>query len=202
MMPNWCSNTIDVIGDPNNTKEFKAFVRKAKLESEDTEDKEFFNNVIPMPKKLVDTTSGGLDSEFNSALKGNKKKKYSNWYNWRLAHWGTKWDVEPNVHFEEDNHIVIWYDTAWAPALDFWDTVSKKFPSLTIKIRYYEEGVGFIGETHFANGETTKDISGDVTTEMLIAAGCEASEDGTIDWDEDQSYNLDLIFEEGLEKYV
>lgn len=202
-MPNWCSNTIDVIGDPNNMKEFKIFVRKAKLEDINTKEREFFNNLVPMPKKLLDTESrSGIDGEFKSAMQGNKKKRYSNWYNWRLAHWGTKWDVEPNVYFVEDNHIQMWYDTAWSPANDFWATVTKKFPSLTIKIRYYEEGHGYIGETHFYNGECTKDISADVSTEMLIAAGCEASEDGTIDWEADQEYDLSLVFEKGLDNFV
>lgn len=201
-MPNWCSNEIDVIGDPNNVKEFKLFVRKANLTNDDV-DKELFNSLVPMPKKLEETESRHDDeAEFAKALSGNKKKKYTNWYNWRLAHWGTKWDVDPAVDFVNDNQIKMWYETAWSPANEVWEIVTKKFPSLTIKVKYYEEGMGFIGEAHYYNGECTKDISSEITTEMLIAAGCTASEDGTIDWDEDQEYNLDLVFEEGLEKFV
>jgi hypothetical protein len=208
-MPNWCSNEVDIIGSADNVKEFQAFLRKAQLATEDQRElaedgteRKFFDLLVPMPKKLKGKDAQAkLNQEFADAMMGNQERKYSDWYTWSLAHWGTKWDVDLQHVSLDNNTISISYDTAWSPANHVWEKVTKDFPSLTIKVRFLEEGNCFIGETEYTNGECVKDICLDINTELYIAAGCVADANGEIDWDEDQEYNLYDLFEEGLEKW-
>lgn len=42
---------------------------------------------------------------------------FKDWYDWRIANWGTKWNVEKNVDIDNlsDNNITLWFSTAWSP---------------------------------------------------------------------------------------
>lgn len=212
-MPNWCSNDIDIMGASDNMEEFQAFLVKAGLDTEDARDKataygtdtshELFNRLVPMPEHLRGTTAMATDeSEFMQALHGNQDIDYKDWYTWSLAHWGTKWDVDLRHADLTDNVLALSYDTAWSPANHVWEYITKEFPSLLIKVKYVEEGMNFIGETWYTEGECIKDICLEITSQMYKDAGATLDEDGAVDWDEDQDYNLYELFDgEGLSKY-
>lgn len=210
-MPNWCSNDVTVLGASDRLEEFRLFLTRAKLntpeareEATDVSDKfNLFNNLVPMPEQLKDVTVSVSDpKEFANAIQGNQEAVYSDWYTWSIAHWGTKWDVSPRFCELIDNALELSYDTAWSPAIHVWETVSKEFPTLLIKIRYIEEGMSFIGETWLEGGDTIKDICLDITPEMYVAAGATLGDDGKIDWDNDQDYDLYQLFDgEGLKTW-
>jgi len=70
------------------------------------------------------------------------------WYEWRIANWGTKWDAHI-IHFEwtelEDAwELEITFDTAWGPP----DEVYRAFTwqSKTFHATWHEAGMGFVGE--------------------------------------------------------
>lgn len=210
-MPNWCSNDVTVLGASDDLEEFERFLVKAHLdtfekqqESLDIEDKfGLFNRLVPMPDELRGTTASVSEpNELVNAIKGNREIDYTDWYTWSIANWGTKWDVSPRFCERIDNALELSYDTAWAPALHVWEQVSKEFPSLLIKINYVEEGMAFIGEAWYEDGDTIKDICLDITPEMYVAAGATLGDDGKIDWDADQEYSLYELFDgEGLAKW-
>mgnify|MGYP002737186235 CR=1 FL=1 len=211
-MPNWCSNTTEVLGPEKDVRELLKLARQPQyqLEGEDPESNlEVYepafsmNGVIPMPSHLLgkSTTLGKDDGEFAKAIAGDQTVEYSDWYHWRLAHWGTKWDLSADTTFvspvivQDDNaSFEMSYDTAWSPVCDFWLQVSKKFPSLRIDVRYYEEGCNFIGQAIFEGGETLADECGGITSEDYVKAGAILDKDGNVDWDEDQDYDLFSIF--------
>jgi hypothetical protein len=210
-MPNWCFNTTEVLGPEKDVRELLRLAQQPQYEIEgedlDGEIKVWetpfsMNGVIPMPSHLLHKkTSLGSDGEFKDAIAGNQDVEYSGWYHWRLAHWGTKWDLNPDTTqvdpliVQDDNaSFEMAYDTAWSPVCDFWLQVSKKFPSLRIDVRYYEEGCNFIGQAIFEGGETLADECGEITSEDYVKAGATLNAEGIVDWDEDQDYDLMLLF--------
>lgn len=210
-MPNWCDNEVTIQGH-DNPEEFKAFLLKAQLQTEGareravTFDSKFtlFDNLVPMPEYLRDTTrTPGNTNEFVNALAGNGDYQYTNWYDWSLANWGTKWDVElRSVFMPSENSLHLNFDTAWSPAGHVWEKVSEEFPSLIIDMRYIEEGMAYIGDARFQGGETIKDICLDISKQMYLDAGAVLDKDGHVDWDVDQQYSLWDLFGKGLERYI
>lgn len=208
-MPNWCTNEVDITADLDNPQEFWNFLVKAGLSTdkdraaaEESEEHNLFHKLVPMPEKLRNTTATiEPEGEFAEAMKGNREYDYTDWYTWSLANWGTKWDVNLAHVDLIENTLSLSFDTAWSPANGVWEKVSEEFPSLDIRIRFLEEGMGFIGETKYKGGEEIQDTCLDISTEMYVAAGCTTNDEGKVDWDEDQDYNLFKLFEQGLDKW-
>jgi hypothetical protein len=84
-------------------------------------------------------------------------------YNWRVANWGTKWDVaEVEIddggleHSDEEYPIsVAWFSfkcwTAWAPPVPVWDALHAL--GIEVQADYQDEGGMFEGE--YSHGEDT-----------------------------------------------
>jgi len=207
-MPNWCSNETELLGSEKDIREILRLAQQTQYELEevDGELKTYetpfaMNGLIPMPRKLKDSTAEAGNKNFAKALAGDKTVEYDDWYTWRLAHWGTKWDLNPDstyvseVIVQDDNATVnISYDTAWSPVCDFWLKVSEMFPAVRIDVRYFEEGMNFIGQAIFEGGETLADECGEITTEDYVKAGAVLDKEGKVDWDEEQEYNLWDLF--------
>lgn len=197
-MPNWCSNEVIISSD--NAEQLKAFAERLTANHNPDNDGDglpLCETFLPTPKALLDADmSKPTDqTEFANALSGNKDMEYSDWYTWRLAHWGTKWDVSYlDVDTYDDGRLLLSYETAWSPINDFWDKVSEEYPDLVFDERFFEEGMGFIGEIIHEAGERTAEESGEIEVSDYVKAGAIASEDGKIDWDADQAYNLFDIF--------
>ena len=77
------------------------------------------------------------------------------WYDWSIANWGTKWDVD----YERDGNTLR-FECAWAPPITFFETVSQRFPNATFAIAYAEGGMGYWGTAMVRNGETRDDYHG------------------------------------------
>lgn len=75
------------------------------------------------------------------------KYGHPNWYDWRLANWGCKWDVDPECTFVtvEDSNIWISCETAWGPPMAIFEEMVKRYPDLTFDAKYLEEGNGVAG---------------------------------------------------------
>ena len=171
-MPNWCSNEIDIIGQPEAIQEITEIVK--------ANPNGIFqmNDFVPMPEELTNTTA---------------PQDKPNWYDWCLANWGTKWDLgdETQAVFEP-TRIGLGFDTAWSPNCDFWTAFSEKYPSLRISHKYVEEGMGFIGET-FYEGGAMFDNCQDITDEMLVRAGGVFDKDGYLDWEKSDINMFDIF---------
>jgi hypothetical protein len=78
----------------------------------------------------------------------------NNWYLWRIANWGTKWDIgcgdgyglEPT---RVDNELSITFDSAWSPPLGFYERLVVL--GFDVQASYFEPGMSFAGIWH--NGE-------------------------------------------------
>lgn len=210
-MPNWCNNETEILGSEADITEILRLAKTTQYELTDVdgelkayETPFSLNGLVPMPQHLEGTTASASthkDGEFAQALAGNKDYEYTDWYGWRLANWGTKWDLNPDsmclneMIVQDDNaSFSISYDTAWSPINEFWLKVSEMFPNVRIDNRYFEEGCNFIGQTIFEGGEVLADEGGEITQEDYVKAGAILDKEGNVDWDEDQDYNLWDLF--------
>ena len=121
-MPNWCSNDITITGEEAQLAQL------AELLKVDTET--MMERLVPQPEGLTD----------------------GEWYSWCLNNWGTKWDMCEVVAGFEQDMIELNYETAWAPNLAFWETISARFPALDMTHYYREEGMGFTGVATYQAG--------------------------------------------------
>ena len=89
-MPNWCSNTISIQGSTDTIKTL--------WDQANEENSGLLNAMRPMPKELEDTTSP-TPVEGQAGYKGEQPTidGCSNWYDWRVKHWGTKWEVRRQI---------------------------------------------------------------------------------------------------------
>jgi hypothetical protein len=121
-MPNWCSNSVTLT--PPNKKKFKQFA----------------DFIKSLPEQ-----GQGPGQVFNF-LRKRPKSQADNWYDWNLAHWGTKWDVLPFSFDIQEEQGTIWmsFETAWGPPLNLYEyLVSKKW---SVDAMYNESGMSFCGE--------------------------------------------------------
>lgn len=116
-MPNWCENSLSVIG---SKKEINRFYKKGTKLDEDGTESWSLKPYYPYP-----------DGEWD--------------YDWCVDNWGTKWDIiKPHVFFEE-NKISICFLSAWAPPVKWLKKIQSDYPDLSFKLLYLEPGMNFTG---------------------------------------------------------
>lgn len=126
LMPNWVQNTVKI--KSQNPVEIESI--KTFLANEESPFS--FSKVLPMPEEETD------------------------WYNWNISNWGTKWDAS-NAQLDTSSSstiLVYHYDTAWSPALPVLVKLSATFPNTSIFTRFIEEQ-GWGGEVEIVNGVTS-----------------------------------------------
>lgn len=154
-MPNYCENTLIVKGDLDQLADFKNKVLKVTPEKE----LQFtMETLFPTPTELLGETSpqmfrGDNDDEKakeewqNRVIKLKEKYGHTDWYDWRIANWGTKWDACSPYYVDEDNgeSLTIGYYTAWSPNIYWLKKVSVMYPNLKFSLLYEESGYFYCG---------------------------------------------------------
>ena len=143
-MPNWCNNSINIQGSTETIKTLWDEANK--------EDSGLLNAMKPMPKELEGTTSP-TPQEGQAGYKGPQPKVdgHDNWYSWRNENWGTKWDIDPTEGLEfTDNgdgtaQISGWFESAWAPPIQAYDTFLDDMDGCSLTADYHEPGMDFAG---------------------------------------------------------
>ena len=146
-MPNWCNNTITVTHkDPAVLEALAVAVREG----------HFCNHIIPVPESLHitagrDGADGSPEQDLLEArMKENiEKHGYANWYDFCVAKWGTKWDVEPydTVEFDDQhdkNRVTFGFDSAWSPPIGVYQALEEQ--GFAVRAYYYESGMCFAGK--------------------------------------------------------
>ena len=142
-MPNWCDNRVTI--SHSDKSKIDALVQAAK-------DGHMFNHVVPMPEALnISAAIGTADEELKRLHKENiEKYGYSDWYEFRLDAWGTKWDAA-ELHFEylADNKVELFFDTAWSPPIPIYEAL--ELQGFDVVAYFSEDGCGFCGK--YESGE-------------------------------------------------
>jgi hypothetical protein len=143
-MPNWCNNTLSITGPKDKIADLWTEAKKSGL----------LNAMKPMPEALEETTSPA-PKPGQSNYKGPQPKVdgFDNWYDWRVANWGTKWEVDTEgLELSEDGtEITGWFDSAWAPPIEAYNTFCENNEDCTLESFYEEGGMDFAG--HYDNGD-------------------------------------------------
>ena len=167
-MPNHVTNILTITGDE---AEVKKCLAEIKTEIEGYVRFIDFNTFIPIPKELEGTTcptkilsqeeyddqekriahnelteiekNWGISRGITQAMSNEYKKRFGadNWYDWQVSNWGTKWNAYDQIFNEESNTIT--FDTAWSTPQQAMIHLSTKYPTLTIKVEYADEDMGY-----------------------------------------------------------
>ena len=126
-MPNWCNNSITISGSTETLETL--------WEEANKEDSGLLQAMVPMPSELNDTKA---------------PSEGANWYNWRVQNWGTKWEVDLEGLEFVNNHdgtsvIEGWFDSAWAPPIEAYNTFLDMMDGCSIEATYEEGGMDFAG---------------------------------------------------------
>jgi hypothetical protein len=156
-MPNWCVNKLEVAGPRAEVSKF--------IEHNCNDDRVLqFSTSIPTPAELLEGDG---------------------WYQWRIANWGTKWELseseteafpqlEQDASSEDSVYSSCYFPTAWAPPIAWATKVSELFPKVTLSLWYDEPGMSFAGLYQITDGIVSeKSWEGDSTELMPCSVpGC------------------------------
>jgi|694.fasta_scaffold44857_10 hypothetical protein len=134
-MPNWCWNSVTF------THKDPAMLQRFVKASETGILQEF----VPCPDELIEAKA-----DFTPKPDLMEKYGYNDWYDWRLANWGTKWDFTCDAELNGDT-ISTGFDTAWAPPIAAYRTLEEM--GFEIEAYYHEPGMGFAGKYEFGEEE-------------------------------------------------
>ena len=147
-MPNWCGNTLEVMGPEATLDEF---VRGTTVGGDGK--CLSFELLVPEPK----------EEKEDSFARG-----------WRIdSGWGTKWNLpEDDCDFAREPGVAVWsFMTAWSPPLLWAERVAVMFPELTFRLGYDEPGMNFCGVQRFTGGQHTEEGSWEMEGSLTML-GC------------------------------
>lgn len=100
---------------------------------------------------------------FNEAMAQGKIRLHniadygvSDWYQWRLRNWGTKWNTYEYRRLDDNT---IEFQTAWNGIPDMVRLVAEKFPEVTIEYKYADENWSYNVGSFIFHGEDIEDLS-------------------------------------------
>ena len=218
-MPNWCDLDVMMYGSKETLEAIRDKGAEGTYERGSDWNKETrkydtienlpntfsFANFAPIPTELKDTNgmSGGME-ELGIAISQGRAGEYTDWYSWCIGNWGTKWDldqfgatsVSEEITETETVGVYKWGvggSTAWSPAFQIFQTISEQYP-VKIVYQYAEEGMCFFGRAVIENGEVVEDDYREITSEDYKIAGATRDEEGNVDWDNTDEYDLYKVF--------
>lgn len=175
-MPNWCNNSITISGPTETIKQLWEDANQL------GEAGGLLHSMVPMPEGLIDTKKGTGEELQTEVYDG-----FTNWYDWAVARWGTKWDVSSEGLEFIDNKdgtamITGWFDSAWAPPIEAYNRFLDDMDNCSIDASYHEPGMDFAG--FYLDGD-------DEYCENLVEQ-CELPEDDRSDLFNriDEEYNI------------
>jgi len=146
-MPNWCMNEVSIHGEE---QEVAKFVDECFTEVDNQQVLDF-DKVLPEPDydkpKKDGTHNDGVQTKLNAPY------EHPDWYTWRNANWGTKWNLVPakggsvdgySVDITKD-YINLTFDTAWSPPDGIYDAIGDRYPTLDVNWFYREDGMQMSG---------------------------------------------------------
>ena len=166
-MPNWCSNTLTVEGEPEEIKRFSDHAKGYGWQPSNEGNDGFlslldWNKFVPMPQEVIDNGYNG-EGKLKGVLKG---------YDWETKNWGTKWGACDITLWEHEGTLEYSYETAWSPGDEWFIAMGEMFPKLEFSLDFFEYGQGYKGNKVMRDGKLIDDIAEDITIEEFHDMGC------------------------------
>lgn len=93
-----------------------------------------------------------------------EKYGYHNWYDWSLAHWGTKWNAyDTYIEVEGNTYASICFTTAWSDVTELMEKLAKQNPNIDFEYKCASEDVG----TCCVNAYTSVEVEGELCVDYL-----------------------------------
>ena len=161
-MPNDCMNYVSI-----KVKNDKELFDRIKKNLEDEENPTLFSTLYPEP----DYTKVDVVKAFGDGKELVEDRSQA-WYDWRITHWGTKWELydvdvptiecgEDTIHTPEGSYkqyeISFPFATAWSPPVEWYDYVTANYPNISIDANYEEFGCCFAGQYQSEYGKVGQD---------------------------------------------
>lgn len=94
--------------------------------------------------------------------------KETSWYEWRLTHWGTKWDaydVEKtpeggSENKEKENETNVTFRTAWTPPTKWVEHIAQTFPEVSMQLIWSDEDYPSSGQILSQDGKVVTTMHG------------------------------------------
>ena len=140
-MPNWCNNSVEIYhDDPAMIERVRTAFNGEGLLQEFIPVPEDLRNIVAGSVPVAEEAEHKLKEEFNRMVYG-----YTNWYDYCVNEWGTKWDVggdgiEPSV---DGKTLTASFDSAWAPPCAAYEKLLGL--GFTVRAYYYEGGMCYAG---------------------------------------------------------
>ena len=147
-MPNWCDNQVTITGPNSVIDKIEKITKEEDGVTDSSDPQGLLQFMHPMPAELRDTTADG--SKDKAMI---EKTGYSDWYNWAVDNWGTKWEVcefygVDRQHLNDsldESTISFGFSSAWGPPLGAYDQFLADNENCSLIGRYYEGGCDFMG---------------------------------------------------------
>jgi len=160
-MPNWCANSLKLVATTaESEKKLAEIVQELARAKTAGESAGIFNLIKPVPEALLITAGSFGDTVEQAALKKAEQENlktygYKHWYDYCIAEWGTKWDMNNQYEDEpytiEGNRVTMVFDTAWSPPMEIYYALEEM--GFEVEATYVEQGMGYIG--FYADGVDT-----------------------------------------------
>ena len=75
-----------------------------------------------------------------------KSPEGTDWYDWNVANWGTKWDIggeQCGEPVRDNKRVMVSFDSAWSPPIGLYEKLVED--GFLIHASYFEPGLGFCG---------------------------------------------------------
>jgi hypothetical protein len=129
-----------------------------------------FNAFVFQEAMATGKTIGELSFEYEKGallIRSNSEKYgHSNWYDWCVDNWGTKWSaadayVAQKLRNEDKTKFVLNVDfkTPWSPPIPIVDKLALDFPDTEFCLKYFECGMAFKGIHRVLNSSIIKSMS-------------------------------------------
>jgi hypothetical protein len=130
-MPNYCQNELTITADKATIDTLQSAFEKGEL----------LETLRPQP-----TYEGYMPTGRTAPSEG-----MPDWWNWRIANWGTKWEVggeNCSIERVSDTEIYMVFDSAWSPPV----AALQSRDDIAYKLYYCECGMAFCGVAEGEDG--------------------------------------------------
>lgn len=102
---------------------------------------------------------------------------FPDWYGWRVANWGTKWNAGDAVVVTDGGGQALFnFETAWSTPLPIIKKLAKDFPTLSFGLLYADEDYGNGAGYAFLKGTLKKQVAFEDGSEEAWGAATEVWE--------------------------
>jgi hypothetical protein len=131
------------------------------------------------------------------------KYGYSNWYDWCIGEWSTKWDVgdASGINSFDNRELIVYFDSAWSPPLAAYGRLIDL--GFSIYATYYEPGSEFAGiwqdgydDYYDLSGMDSGDVQQQLPQELDEAFGISES---MAEYEAENEEELTQWYKEGVE---